>query len=292
MKPRRIEDIQTRQQPSGIVTGMPRIRYDNIRHLNPSSIASGLVDHMEVDPAAIKYAFESPNKTTQQASLDRMDRGTLAHLMLLQPERVAKDVAIWTGGTRKGAEWDNFETLNVGKFIIRDQDYEAVSEAVTAFRLQPKLTALLTDLDAEVAMFSTEHSFHVKGLVDAVTRGPVCRIIDLKTTEAGISFKSVERTIRDFNNREKMAAYKRWYERESGNEIIGCYNVFLSMVKPYAFRIEKMTTMAMEWGDRRIQTALDEVQRCLDANSWPMFVREDEVLVQEWEMNSEIEVPE
>lgn len=288
---KRIESIRTKTHATGIVVDKPRIGYDAVHYLNPSSIAAGLMDHIEVDPTAIKWAFENPNGgPVAAASIDRMDRGTLAHMMLLQPGRVGKDVAVWTGGTRKGAAWDDFSAASVGKLVMREQDYDAVTEAVQAFQFEPMLRDLLVDLDAEVAMFSTEHSFYVKGLVDAVTRGDMPRIIDLKTTEAGFSRKAVERTIRDFRNREKMAAYRRWYARESKIEKgdIQCFNVFLNMVPPYGVRVQQFTTQALEWGEKRIEMALDAVEECLTLKSWPMFATQaDMVMVSDWETEDE-----
>ncbi len=270
---------------NGIVTGMPRADYDIIHRLNPSSLTAGLLGHDEVDPTAIKYAFENPETIVRaQSSQDRLDRGNLAHMLLLQPERIATDVAVWKGSRRQGAEWDGFETENAGKIIVRRDDFIEVSAACKAFRFVPMLNELLTDLEAEVAMFSREGNIHVKGLVDAVTSGSVCRIIDLKTTEAGFAWNTIERTIRDFHYREKMAAYKRWYERESGREVIGCYNVFLSMNKPYRMRVVKMTSIALEWGQMRLLTAVDAVAKCLDSGRWPMFCGDDMADVAKWEM--------
>jgi len=295
---KRIKDITTKTHALGVVVNKPRVAYDGVHYLNPSSIADGLVDHKEIDPAAIKFAFEDPSRTYQQAALDRMDRGTLAHMMLLQPERVGSEVAQWLAGKvrRKGTEktpsdWDEFRAMNAGKLIICEEDYEAVSLAVAAFQFQKQVRLLLVDLDAEVAMFSREHSFYVKGLVDAVTNeiegvdGPMRRIIDLKTTEAGISERQVEYTIRDFRNREKMAAYRRWYAREKDypKHQLKCMNLFLSMTPPYAIRIVDIPSITLDWGERRIVEALGEVQKCLDADKWPMLVSSGEALVESWE---------
>lgn len=270
-------------QTNGVVVDMPRADYDAIHRLNPSSIASGLLDHEEVDPASIKYEFETQKKFAQ-ASQDRMDRGTVAHMLLLQPDRVSSEVAIWKGGRRYGSEWDGFQAENSNKIILTFSDWNDVNDAVRAFRFQPKLNELLTDLSPEVAMFSKERSVYTKGMVDAITNGDLCRIIDLKTTDAGISYQSVRTTIRNFHYREKMAAYKRWYERETGREVIGCYNVFLSMTKPYSMRIVKMSTIALEWGEMRIMTALDAVENCLQSGKWPMFCGDDVADVQQYEL--------
>jgi len=292
---KRIENIQLKTHTLSVIDNKPRVAYDAIQYLNPSSIAKGLVDHREIDVAAIKHAFETKYVPAAQASQDRMDRGTLAHMMLLQPERVGKEIAIWDGAKRAGAAWDNFAMKSAGKMIFREEDYDTVAEAVKAFQFQPRIRELLTDLKAEIAMFSSEHSFFVKGMVDAVTAeregacGPQRWMIDLKTTEAGFSKKAIETTIRNFRNREKMAAYRRWYAREEQYPIeqIRCVNVFLFMEPPYAVRIVDIPTESLDWGEARIVAALDKVQRCLDAKSWPMLVASGEALVEMWELDDE-----
>jgi len=100
--------------------------------------------------------------------------------------RVNSEVAVWHGSVRKGAEWDGFEDENKDKLIIKQSDWNEVNQAVKKFRFEPKLNEVLTELDAEVAMFSSEGPIYTKGLVDAITTGDVCKIIDLKTDRSWI----------------------------------------------------------------------------------------------------------
>lgn len=286
-----ISDVLTKSIRNGIVHNMPREDYNAISALNTSSIAAGLVDHHEIDPMIVKCEYENTKPPPTPAAQERMDRGTVAHMLLLQPERVQDEVAIWKGGRRAGAAYDQWCDDNRHATIqMKLDDWNQVSAAVRAFRFEKRITDILTDLDAEVAMLTPEGAIHCKGMVDAVTRGPVCKIIDIKTTEAGISDRAVENTVRTFKNREKMAAYKRWYERESGREVIGCYNLFLQMVPPYGARIVKFTTNALEWGEMRIVHCLDEVSRCLASNQWPLFIRDSFIDVAQWECPIEGEV--
>lgn len=284
MKSRSITDILTKTHALSVVNNKPRSAYDAVSYLNPSSIAAGLIDHVDIDPMAVKYAFENPNqKRVPPSQQDTLDRGTLGHMMLLQPERVPDEVRVWDGKVRNGGEWEAFEADNIGKLIVRRVDYESVNAAVKAFRFNKRINELITECDVEVAVFSEEDCIFTKGLMDAVTKGKQCNILDPKFTMTGMGYRPTNNTIRDLNYREKMAAYKRWLERESGREVLGCYNIFLSLIPPYAVRIKKMSTMALEWGEQRILSAIGEVRKCLDADKWPMFVTEDIVIVDEWE---------
>ena len=103
-----INDIANDPTPNGIRTEMPRHEYDAVCRLNMSSISEGFLDHEEVDPLAIKDRFEAKPEFVSQTTKDFRDKGTLAHMMLLQPERIAHDVAIWKGGDRRGSDWQKF----------------------------------------------------------------------------------------------------------------------------------------------------------------------------------------
>ena len=289
---KRIENITKKTHALGIVTNKPRIAYDNVEYLNPSSISAGFIDHVEVDPSAIKYQFETPWRGTTPAAQDRMDRGTLMHIMLLQPERLATDVARWPAGKRRAcAEWTEFVASSGNKLIICQEDFDQVAAAFNVLRFNRNLTELLADLDAEVAIFSQDHGLYVKGLIDAVTRprenpaGSVTRkMIDIKTTEAGFSERAIESTIRNFHYREKMAAYRRWYMQEDPTKVnIECYDVFINMVPPYGIRVMDFTTMAIKWGEQRIDEALDAVSECVRLNDWPVFYASNGVMVESWE---------
>jgi len=283
--PRTIEQILVDDGiPNGIRLDVGGQTHHARARLSPSTITPGLIDHKEVDPSAIKYAFEEKREFAA-ATQDRMDRGTLAHLALLQPEKLTSHVAVWYGGKRAGAEWNEFEAENAKKLIIKRDDYDAVMASVAKLRFNKEINELLSDGDAEVEMLTKEGRIYCSGQVDFVSRDR-CRIVDLKTTDAGISEKSLEYTIRDLRYREKMSAYARWYSRETGREVEQCWNLFLRLKEPVAIVANKFTTQALEWGWMRMQAALDAVDHCLD-NGWPIYFKSDIADVAQWELDDD-----
>lgn len=289
-----ISDIITAHKPkSEIIRGLPVDQYRDLIAINPSSLASGLIGVDDVDPCAIKLAWENPDSTARTAAAqDRLDRGTLAHLMVLQPELIMDRVAIWRGGRRSSNEWEQFQEENSGKLIMTARDYHEVATATNLMRTQPEVASLLVGISCEVAMRGGEQCRHmdgylnVKGQVDAVNFASRT-IVDLKTTEAGVDRRSVERTIRQFHYREKMACYRRWLAAgtETDAEAWKCYNVFMSLTPPYGVVIAKFTTMALDWGQERMLNAMASLESCLQSNVWPMFLREMFVAVEVWEMD-------
>lgn len=270
--------------PAGIVLNMPRHEYDRIERLNMSSISCGLLDHEEVDTLAIKYRFEGEPEHVSQSTKDLRDSGTLAHIMMLQPERLESDVAVWEGEERRGQQWTQFLQENRSRLVVRRKDFDEVSAACREFRFNPQLNELFRDLDVEVAVFSDEHGIKTKGLIDAVSRGDFCRMLDIKTTWTRIKSQAVRTSIRTFHNREKMAAYSRWYERESGRKIDRCLNIYLQMTPPYGIRIVHFSEAAIEWGTMRMMDAVRQVRACIDSGKWPVFCGKDLADVAEFEM--------
>lgn len=274
------------------LTSMLRAEYVTCTGMNPSSLAAGLVGVADVNPAAIKLAWETPDAAprtmTQQ---DSLDRGTLAHLMILQPELLLDRVAQWTGGRRASNEYDEFKAANEGKLVIKSTDYQEVAVATNVMRTEPKVAELFHGGEYEIAMFGSEPSrigkghIAVKGQVDCVNRAKKT-IVDLKTTAAGISQREVERTIRYFHYREKMAAYRRWVARatESEPEAWQCYNVFMSLTPPCGVQIVKFTNDSLEWAEERMLFAMAAVDECLHNETWPLYLREMFMGMAKWEI--------
>lgn len=258
--------------------------------LNPSSICAGLIGSNEVDVRLIRDTLTGPRPATAQASQDRMDRGSVVHMALLQPERLETDVAVWTGGRRAGAEWDNFEeqALANNQLLMRLSDYEAARSAADEIAKHPVVSQLLNGCEPEVAMLTKWLGVDVRGMVDAVDIAGK-RIIDVKTTDAGISEDQVSRTVRNMHYREKMAAYRMWIAHITGTVASDwqCWNLFLCMSPPYGIRKCKFTTISLEFGEVRVNDAITRYKRAMDANEWPLFYADDVIDVKPWEMPDE-----
>lgn len=289
-----IEDVTNPngKRATGVET-IPEDVYRSANRLNPSSLAAGLMTNGEVDPSSIRRAYEHGDFKRTAAQQDRLDRGTLAHLMILQPELVASRVAVWNGDRRAGKEWDEFINANEGKLLIRAEDYREVKMACDQALSVPRVRQMCGGVDVEVAIYGEEAGLFTKGRVDALRLGELPAILDLKTTEAGIDWLSVQRTIRDFHYREKMAMYRRMASQATSidAESFACFNIFVKLPPPVSVRIVKFTSGALEFGWMRMEKAIERVRACIAANDWPVFVAEDMADVAAWEIpEEEVEV--
>jgi len=279
----------------GVEYGMDDATYRQCGRLNTSSITAGMLPGNEIDAVSIRNAFEGNAEISRaKSSQDRMDRGTLAHLALMQPELISQRVAVWSGGRRAGKIWDEFSETNSGKIIIPQDEFGTVMAAVSQIKEVPRVRELFSGADVEVSLFSEEQAgadvVYCCGRADAIKRnGDITYILDFKTTEAGIDSRSVNRTICDFKYREKMACYRRWYCQATGEDkdLVQCVLVFGRLTQPYGVRIVKITTLALDWGELKLKEAINAVVPCTKSDSWPIFVADDISSVSQWELPAE-----
>jgi hypothetical protein len=239
----------------------------------------------------IRDAMVQVERERTAATQDAMDRGTLAHLALLQPDRLSEDVAVWHGGRRQGGEWDAFTAENAGKLILKADDHRETMRIVNALRPDDLVASKLREVSPEVAMFTVEDGIDCKGQVDAIHVGRF-EIVDIKTTSTELSQRATESTIRRFNYREKMALYRRWVARLTQSDIDQwrCYNLFLGIGSHVGVRLVQLSSAALEWGEARMMNAVGKYGECRRLKDWPTFSRSDIVSVAEWEIGHEEEM--
>lgn len=279
---------------SGLVKDMRRDEYMGIERLNPSTLAQGLMPGLAIDVRAVRDSF-GVQQTFTTAKQDQLDCGTLGHMALIQPERIATDVAVWTGKIRSGGAWEEFQQQHQGELIMRQGDYASVMHSVQQLRARDSVSRFVRDVDAEVAVLVTENgmlsNIHGKGLVDIIDI-PRRRIVDVKFTEAGIDEHSIQGTMRRLWYREKMAMYRRWVAMatKTDKESWQCWNLFLSLSGSLGVHVVPYTTAALEWGEARMMRVLGSTAECLLSGEWPMLELESFADVAIFELSDEIEV--
>lgn len=172
-------------------------------------------------------------------------------MMILEPHTVDQRVAIWSGGTRKGKEWEAFQSENADKLIIRKSDFDEVRQGALIAAACPEIRSLLADCEIEAALLWNEQSILCKGLVDAVSKttahGTV-NIPDLKTS-ARIDEQSAVRTVQSLHYRQKMALYRRAVSkiRNVAPCDVRCFNIFVQIEPPFGVNIMQLGSDGLDW---------------------------------------------
>lgn len=288
-----IEDVLIDDGRRGVVIGMNREEYAEIKRMNATSLKTGLLGANDVDANLIKSTYEQTRSEPSANLQSSYDRGTLTHLVLLEPEKLVDFVAVWKGDRRAGAEWNEFNKINQGKLIMRERDVREVQAACRAVRSISQVNRLLRrQHQTELAIFGKHSKTHLKGLIDSVTcdDGPVT-IIDIKTTSHGIDEESVLRTIRKLKYREQLALYREMYQQAIGREVEAVYLLFVAL-DSIGVRLVKLTTAAMQFGLARMRQAIEAVESCVEKNEWPVFFGDSICDVSHWEVDDELYIEE
>lgn len=275
----------------GVFPGASRDDYMADSGLNPSTLKK-VWNGGAIDVVAGRRAYENRNgKPKQQAKIDQMDCGTLGHMIMLEPERVASDVAVWSGKVRNGNAWVDFQIEHAGKLIIRKADFDKTSQAceaiVTGLQKHPHILGLIAQGESEVAVYSEEkkHGIQVRGQMDWINSKPGFEgIPDLKFTERPLEKRNLESNVKRFQYDMSMSCYKRWMDVEFGKTLTHFTNITFCTTPPYGVAVTRYGRDALEFGWEKAERAMKALKLAIELDEWPMMVLDDEYVPSPWEI--------
>ena len=130
--------------------------------------------------------------------------GKAFHLYILEKDKFDEEVAVFSGKTRRGKEWDAFNEANLGKTIISFKEALKIKEMGESLFSKKAIKELLTHKDniCESVAIGEIHDIFCKGKADIVNKSKGI-IVDLKTTQSV--------NPRDF----RRSCYKYGYHRQA-----------------------------------------------------------------------------
>lgn len=262
---------------------LPETTYRAMPRMSASTLVNGLRG-TDYDPFAVKWAYEHPS--TRATNQDALDRGTLAHMMMLEPSEVPTRVARWTGKRRAGAEWEAFCEANEHRLIVRDEDFEEVKFG--CIEAMKSVESYFTDLYVEHCLLWSEGDVRCKGRVDGMRPkdklGNVL-LLDLKTTERGIDDRSTDRTVIDMRYREKMA----WYRRaicatgEIDKHDVRVVLVFVQLTPPFGVNVKPLDSICLDHFESRMLELLKRTRDAIEHDSFAPMSIESAMGLMPWE---------
>lgn len=171
----------------GFIQGLSSDEYHNSKlHYSSSVLKQALDKPYEFYKERI--LGEEPKKQ----SSDALDIGTYCHTVLLEPELVDKEYAIFTGSRRQGKLWEIFQAENQNKIIITSSQKELVDKIADQFYKSQILLPdesvvngdyLFSNGKAEESLFTSILDLPIKVRFDYRIENGRKVIRDLKTTK-------------------------------------------------------------------------------------------------------------
>jgi hypothetical protein len=223
---------------------------------------------------------------------DTMDRGTLAHRLLLDagPEVVVVAADDWR---TKAAKEERDEARSRGAVPVLVEDYDAASEVADMLRQRFADLGIVLDGKSEVVALWTEVAddgteVQCKGMIDHL-KTPI--FYDLKSTRDAHPNACV-RSIDTYGYAIQHAAYSSGLAKirpEFAGRIDGVF-VFFELELPFAVFPTRLSGQFRELGARRWRRAVNAWARCLREDRWPGYA--EEIVTSEptpWAMKAELE---
>jgi hypothetical protein len=225
-------------------------------------------------PAHYLYRLANPREDETGLMLGRLN-----HAMILEPETVERDFAVFQGKTRRGKVWDAFEAehLAAGRTIVKEGEYRAclgVRDAVLAHPIASQYLAagpveeVLTWMDAETGL-------RCKARLDKRSTS-VGAIVDLKgttSTDARI-FGAVAARM----GYHLQGAFYRRGARANGLGDLPFVIIAVEVDEPHDVTVYSIDEDAMYAGDDEVGELLARVAACRASGRWPGRYEGEQVL--------------
>jgi exodeoxyribonuclease VIII len=273
---------------SPIQSRVPDPDYRSIDALNISRLKALLRS-----PQHYLHELANPRRT------EAMALGTAAHCAVLEPERFARDYAVWTNRTasgrmspRNGKVWDAFVAANAGKTILTEDDAETTQTLAAAVHLNPLAMRYLERGEPEVTLQSELGGRPCKGRVDWLTT------IDNRAAIVGL------KTARDCRHfafgaaAAKLGYALQWAFyfdlfakiREDAPLMV---EIVVESAPPHAMAVYRIPDDVLVYGREEYQRLMRLLEQCEAANEWPGPVpQEEELTLPSWCYQGEDDITE
>jgi len=187
-------------------------------------------DKTHISSSKIKNAFKGKEyfeylNNTPSATTPAMVFGTYVHALILEPNTVAADFAVFSGARRAGKAWEEFEAVNKDKIQITAEQQRLGGFLVAEFANTPEARELISDGRPEVSFFTELDDVNVKVRTDWLRSDG--SIVDVKTTSGSLVDWEVSQTIAKYDYALSAALYVDVLQKWDGKEH-DFYFVFLS----------------------------------------------------------------
>ena len=257
-------------RPPAIVTAIQsRVPWDDYLALPGVSITR--LKELGRSPQHYRYRLANPKETTP------LSLGRAAHCAVLEPERFARDHAIWERRTeagvmapRQGKHWDAFRLAHEGRAIISADEMDKVRALQLAVRSNPDAMRYLELGDPEVTLQWEIRGFQGKGRVDWLT---TCRdtgrpvLVGLKTARDCRHYPFGSQAAR-LGYHLQWAYYYDAFKLITGREPL-VKEIVVENEGPHAVSVFNIPDDILQQGCDEYLALLDRLDECERNKTWP-----------------------
>jgi hypothetical protein len=234
-------------------------------HSNKSHLSSSSIKLLLKDPAAYKYEYIDGNRTNSDNP--NFLYGTLVHSLILEPDTVTKEYAVYEGLRKAGKAYEKFVQQNDDKKVVSIAEMTRAEKLYQAFVTLPVATQLISGGFAEHSMIGKIIGVDVKSRADYIniTDG---YIVDVKTTSGGTNSEEFQHSCDVFGYDLSAALYCDIAAQVYG-KLFDFYFIVLSK-SDGGCAIYKASSSFLTRGQSKVITGLVLYKKCLASGVWQL----------------------
>ena len=244
-------------------------------HADRSHLSSSALKLLLNDPLAFKAQYIDGIAQPETTNVAFQD-GTLAHVLVLEPEKVA-NYAIFPGLRKFGTAWEEFKKANADKICISAAQMLRAERLYRAYAELPQAIQLVSGGLAEHTMTGETMGVKLKARADYIVPGKY--IVDVKTTSMPSDRDVFAETVAQYSYHLSAALYCR-VAAQVYTDIHEFYWLVLSK-EDQGCRVYKASATTLAAGDALLQRALLQYKKSIETGIW--------TLEQKTELQEEVE---
>lgn len=258
---------------NNIQSRLPRENYDAV-----SAISITRLKELRRSPQHYQWAIEHPKDTPC------LTLGIATHTATLEPERFAKDFAIWDrrldngrAAPRNGKAWDAFKDLHAERTILTADEGELAQAIAKAVRFDETANKYLATGDPEVSLQWMLDGRPCKGRVDWLTTiDGLPHIVGLKTTRDCRHFAFGSQAAK-LDYAIQWGWYRTGYTAITG-KVPRVIEIVVESAAPFAVATYVIDNDILMQGEDNYRELLKILKECEDSDFWPGPVQGEQIL--------------
>lgn len=251
---------------SGLITGMP----PEVYHSTPAISNSGL-SLVAKSPAHYRH---QPEREPTPA----MRFGSAVHCAVLEPDRFDEVYALVDVKDRRQKGYKDAVAEHGSEFVLIPSEYNAVRDIQNAALARPEVKKLAHAAGhRELSAFAKDP---VTGLLVRVRYDLLAAAgfaLDLKTARDVFEY-GFSRSVATYRYHVQVALYSDAFRWITGERLSEFWLLAVETEAPYTAVPYRLDDIAIEVGRNEYRRGLDTYARCMDADEWPMYEPESNLL--------------
>lgn len=210
-----------------------------------------------------------------------LNMGTALHTHILEPHLYTHEIAVYTGGMRRGKSWDEFYLANQSKTIITASEAQKVDTMVASYEANLVAVELVANCAYEHTLCAEYDGIQLKVRCDGINLDKGY-IFDVKSTAYASDVITFKETLNGLDYDLSAYMYCKVasiiYNRKFVFYFIVCSK------SDNRCKVYKMSSSTMAEGKNKFVSAIDTLKNCLLTNNWSdenLELEDNETLIEE-----------